>query len=277
MKRSTPGHSIAFVSSQRKTFHSALCHLLHTQFPGHFGPKVAHLFAQEVEQLFEEFHPERSRLSVGQVVWAAVAVDDPPARNKRIEDTRLLPIVLDLVTPGDIDQTVRPGRRLPTRRGKIVRLFQQAHKQGAVLGYPDVALLLHVSTSTVSQEVLAYERETGQSVPRRGTIHDMGPSVSHKAIICYKSFVEGKTTSQIAGETFHCPEEVEYYLQCFRRVRICKDRGMSPEETAQATGHSLPLVRQYLDLINRFHLPSSEQSEDSHPEEVLNANTVTAK
>lgn len=277
MKRSTPDHSVTFVSSQRKTFHSALCRLLQTDFPGHFGPKVAHLFAQEVEQLFYEFHPERSRLSLGQVVWAAVAIDDPPARNKRIEDTRLLPIVLDLVTPHDIDQTVRPGRRLPTRRAKIVRLFQQAHQQGAVLGYPDVALLLHISTSTVSDEVLAYERETGGSVPRRGTIHDLGPSVSHKAIICYKSFLEGKTTSQIAQETFHSPEEVEYYLQCFRRVRICKDRGMSPEETAQATGHSQPLVRQYLDLIARFNLPPSEQPHESHPQGPVNINAVAVK
>jgi hypothetical protein len=277
MKRSTPDHSVTFVSSQRKTFHSALCRLLQTDFPGHFGPKVAHLFAEEVEQLFDEFHPERSRVSIGQVVWAAVAIDDRPARNKRIEDTRLLPIVLDLVTPHDIDETVRPGRRLPTRRAKIVRLFQQAHQQGAVLGYPDVALLLHISTGAVSKAVLAYERETGNSVPRRGTIHDMGPSVSHKAIICYKSFVEGKTTSQIAQETFHCPEEVEYYLQCFRRVRICKDRGMSPEETAQATAHSEPLVRQYLDLIARFDVPPSEQPNATPPQQEVNVSTVPVK
>jgi hypothetical protein len=277
MKRCTPNHSITFVSSQRKTFHSALCHLLQTDFPGHFGPKVAHLFAQEVEELFQKFHPERSRLGVGQIVWAAVAIDDPPARNKRIEDTRLLPVVLDLVTPRDIEQTVRPGRRLPTRRDKIVRLFQQAHQQGAVLGYPDVALLLHISTGIVSDDVLAYERETGNSVPRRGTVHDMGPSVSHKAIICYKSFVEGKATSQIAQETFHCPEEVEYYLQCFRRVRICKDRGMSPEETAQATGHSQPLVRQYLELITRFDLPALEQPMRGRPQEKANPRTVVVK
>jgi hypothetical protein len=276
MKRSPPNHSVTFLSSQRKTFHSALCHLLQTQFPGHFGPKVAHLFAEEVETLFQKFHPERERLSVGQIVWVAVASDDRPARNKRIEDTRLLPVVLDLVTPGDIDQTVLPGRRLPTRRAKIVRLFQQAHQQGAVLGYPDVALLLHVSTGLVSDEVLAYERETGKSVPRRGTIHDMGPSVSHKAIICYKSFVEGKTTSQIAQETFHCPEEVEYYLQCFRRVRICQTRGMSPEETAQATAHSLHLVRQYLDLIARFHLTPSDKRDHTHLHQEVNINTVTA-
>jgi hypothetical protein len=277
MKRSTPGHSITFLSSQRKTFHSALCHLLQTDFPGHFGPKVAHLFAQEVEQLFYDFHPERSRLTAGQVLWVAVAIDDPPGRNKRIENTRLLPIVLDLVTPHDIDQTVRPGRRLPTRRNKIVRLFEQAHQQGAVLGYPDVALLLHISTASVSKEVRDYERETGKSVPRRGTIHDMGPSVSHKAIICYKSFIEGKTTSQVAQETFHSPAEVEYYLQCFRRVKICKDRGMSIEETAQATAHSLPLVRQYLNLLAQFQSSPSEPTNSILPKDMCTQQQLPVK
>jgi hypothetical protein len=37
-------------------------------------------------------------------------------------------------------------------------------------------------------------------VPRRGTIHDMGRSVTHKAIICYKRLVEQKPTSQVACE-----------------------------------------------------------------------------
>ena len=104
-------------------------------------------------------------------------------------------------------------------------------------------------------------------MPRRGTIHDMGRSVTHKAIICYKRLVEHKPTSQVAQETFHTPEDVEHYVQCLRRVQLCRDSGMSPEETAQATGHSLSLVQEYLDLIEVFRLPrlpSSHGKGDSH-------------
>jgi hypothetical protein len=93
-------------------------------------------------------------------------------------------------------------------------------------------------------------------VPRRGTVHDLGRSVTHKAIICYKRLVEKKSTSEVAQETFHSPEEVEYYVQCLRRVQLCRDNGMSPEDTAQAAGHSLHLVKEYLDLIEQFGLPS---------------------
>ena len=41
----------------------------------------------------------------------------------------------------------------------------------------------------------------------------------------------------------------------FRRVQICHDKGMSKEDIAQATAISLPLVQQYLDLIEQFGLP----------------------
>lgn len=255
MSKRSPTRSQAYNASDRKTFHSALCHLLQTEFPGVFGPSVTRLFADRIDALYESCHPPRSRFTVGQVLWLAVAADDPPARNKRIEDTRLVPIILDLVTAQDIDAAIATGLRDQTRRNKILRLFQQAHEQGAVLSYPDVSLLMHLHVSTISDVVLDHERATGETIPRRGTIHDMGRSVTHKRIICYKRLIEKKPTSQVAQETFHHPDEVEYYVQCLRRIQLCSDSGMSSEETAQATGHSLWLVQEYLTLIQEFGLP----------------------
>lgn len=242
-------------ASDRKTFHSALCRLLHTEFPGVFGPTITRLFADKIGELYDQFHPPGSRFKVGQVLWAAVAVDDPPSHNKRIEDTRLLPIALDLVTAQDISGAVAKKGWPAIRRDRIVRLCRQAYAQNAVLSLADVSLMIGMNLNRVSQNILAYERETGESVPRRGTIHDMGPSVTHKAIICYKRLVERKTTSQVAAETFHSADEVEYYVQCFRRVQLCHDKGMSKEDIARATAYSLPLVQQYLDLIKQFGLP----------------------
>lgn len=277
-KSSTPGRLVNFDAAQRKTFHSALCHLLQTEFTGHFGPAVTDLFAERIEDLFDRFHPHRDRMKIGQVLWTGVAVDDPPARNKRIENTRLVPVVLDLVTLRDIEEATLPAQRLATRSAKIVRLFQQAHQQAAVLGNADIALLLHTSLSVVSNTVLAHERLTGQLLPRRGTLHDMGPSVTHKGVICYKHFIERKTTSQIAQETSHSPEEVEYYIGCFQRVKLCQEAGMTTvEEIAQVTGHSKGLVQQYLNLIARLHLSPSDKSHQLPSHRKLNAKTVKAK
>jgi hypothetical protein len=245
----------SFEASARKTFHSAICHLLYTEFPGVFGPAITDLLARKIDELYDHFHPPGSRFRVGQVLWAAVAVDDPPARDKRIEQTRLVPVILDLVTPQDIHETTAPGARLSTRRKKIIRLCRQAHAQGGVLSLADLGLLMHMSISSISREIMQHERGGGDSVPRRGTVHDMGPSITHKAIICYKRLVEKKPTSQVAQETFHSASEVEYYVQCFRRIQLCRDNGMSKEDIAQATGHSLSLVQEYLDLMAEFKLP----------------------
>jgi Protein of unknown function (DUF1670) len=255
MKQSPPTYTQTYDASKRKTFRSALCHLLQTEFPGVFGPAVTRLFADKIDALYERFHPPRSRLRVGQVFWAGVAVDDPPRRDKRIEDTRLVPIILDLVTPEDIDNTRHCKRRMEIRRDKILRLFRQAYEQQAVLSHADVSLLLHVGPNTISQTVLAEQEATGLPVPCRGTIHDMGRSVSHKAIICYKRLVEKKSTSEVAQETFHSPDEVEYYVQTLRRIQLCRDSGMALEDIALATHHSKALVREYLDLIEEFKLP----------------------
>ena len=66
-------------ASDRKTFKGALCHLLHTEFPGVFGPAVTRLFADKIDELYERFHPPQSRFKLGQLFWAGVAVDDPPS------------------------------------------------------------------------------------------------------------------------------------------------------------------------------------------------------
>jgi Protein of unknown function (DUF1670) len=251
-------------ASKRKTFRSSLCQLLHTEFPGIFGPAVTQLFADKIDALYERFHPPRSRLHAGQVFWAAVAVDDPPNRDKRIENTRLVPVILDLVTPHDMDQAMQRGHQFAhIRHQRILRLFRQAYEQGGVLSYADVSLLVHLGINAISQVVLAEQEATGLPVPCRGTIHDMGRSITHKAIICYKRLVEKKSTSQVAEETFHSPEEVEYYVQTFRRVQLCHDSGMGLDGIAQATGHSKSLVQEYLDLIEEFQLPPLANPHDA--------------
>jgi Protein of unknown function (DUF1670) len=254
MRKPSTSGSPVYDASERKTFRNALCHLLRIEFPGVFGPMITNLFADRINQLYEQFHLPASRLKVGQILWAGVALTDLPARNKRIEDTELIPIVLDVVTAEDITQS-KAGRHRQVRRARIVRLFRQAHEQGAVLSQADVSLLTYVHSNTISSYVRKHEQETGETVPRRGTIHDLGRSVTHKAIICYKSVVEHKPTSQVAQETFHSPEAVERYVDCFRRVQLCRDNGMSLEDIARATGHSLPLVREYVNLMDKWQVP----------------------
>ena len=263
MNKRPPTRRHSYDATERKTFRSSLCNLLQTEFPGVFGPAVTRLFSEHIDELYERFHPPGSRFRAGQCLWIAVAVDDPPTRGKRIEQTRLVPVVLDLVIAEDIEDAVAGSVRAKTRPKKVLRLFRQAHAQGGLLTEADVSLLLHMPINTISAVVLNHERTTGQTIPRRGTIHDMGRSVTHKRIICYKRLVEKKTTSQVAEETFHTPEAVEYYVQSLRRVQLCLSAGMTEDDIAAATGRSRSVVREYLELIRDFNLtiPSSAMEE----------------
>jgi hypothetical protein len=263
MNKRPPKRRHSYDAIARKTFRNSLCNLLQTEFPGVFGPSVTRLFSESIDQLYERFHPPGSRFAGGQCLWIAVAVDDPPRRGKFIENTRLVPVVLDLVTAEDLEEAVNNTVRANTRPKKVVRLFHQAYTQGGLLTEADVSVLLHLPINTVSRIVLKHERDSGQIIPRRGTIHDLGRSITHKRIICYKRLVEKKTTSQVAAETYHSPDEVEYYVQNLRRVQLCQNAGMSEEDIVAATGRSLSLVREYLELIKDFNLTiASNEKED---------------
>ena len=85
----------AYDASERKTFKSALCHLLQTEFPGIFGPAITRLFAHKIDELYDRFHPPVSRFKVGQVLGCPVCAHFvhytsrrnrvPPRRGFRVE------------------------------------------------------------------------------------------------------------------------------------------------------------------------------------------------
>ncbi len=136
---------------------------------------------------------------------------------------------------------------------RTARVLKSGDKQKMTLSGVDLSTMFGVSTGTVSRCIRNYEREYNVILPRRGTIHDLGPTVSHKALICKKKLLEGKETPDIARETFHSPESVDRYLLAFYRVRFCIKKGMSIDEIAYATQMSQSLIREYQALYNEIY------------------------
>jgi predicted transcriptional regulator len=131
-------------------------------------------------------------------------------------------------------------------------MFEQAHAQGGVLTHADVGAILHLSAPTVGHYVKEWEAEhVGQLVPRRATIHDMGPTLTHKAVIYRRVILEGQSLETAAQATRHSPAAVERYVRDYRRVQTCLHEGLSTMRTAYATGLSPQLVKQYEDLITQ--------------------------
>jgi hypothetical protein len=125
-------------------------------------------------------------------------------------------------------------------------LCQQAYAQGALLSNCDLAELLGRSDAVIANVLVAHETQTGKLVPRRATLHDVGTGLTHKRIICWKRYAEGKPADVVAKETYHSLEGVDRYLGQFDRVRHCRQQGMSPEKTAFTLNCGVALVNEYL-------------------------------
>ena len=183
-----------------------------------------------------------------------LAGNNPPAHRQRIADTELVPVLLDLSTAEDVQQRID---RLPAPERmlrKALRFCQQAYQQGGLLSNCDLAELLNTGDSDIARVLTRHERLTNTVVPRRATLHDVGTGLTHKRIICWKRYAEGKEPHLVARETYHSLEAVDRYLGQYDRVRHCRLEGLTPEQTAHALGCGLPLVREYLaidDLLEK--------------------------
>lgn len=242
-----------------KTLRQCLMTFISREFPRLGGPWVIELFVAKLLELIETYWVASDRLQPGQTVWQAVAIDERPAYRKSMADTRLVPVVVTLVNQEDITQLRGGADRRQVLKHALVRAAHDAYAQGGVLTVVDLGLLFHESYNEIARLIRRYEAETGETVPRRGNVHDMGRTVSHKAIICRKAYVDGKLTPVIARETFHSPAAVDRYLLDFARVHVavvqCR---MTPEEAAFAIQRPLSLVRQYIQLIDEFGLQSQQ-------------------
>lgn len=246
-----------------KTLENALAHRIAQEFPRIGGPRIRQLCAAMILEVVNDHVREADRLTHGQALWMGIHVDDPPRRHQRIAETDLVPVVLDLSTPEDIQarlDRVPPRGRL---QRKAVRLCEQAYRQKALLSNCDLAELLGVEDGVIAHVLTDYERKNGKPVPRRATLHDVGTCLTHKRVICRKRYAEGKPSHQIAQETYHSLEAVDRYLGQFDRVRHCRRQGMTPEQTAYTLNCSLGLVREYLAIDEALvgETPAKEASE----------------
>lgn len=229
-----------------KTLEAALAHRIATEFPRIGGPRIQRLCAEMILEVIEQHLVPREQVRQGQILWLAISRDSPPRRHQRIADCKLVPVVLDLITPEDLQARLNRDPAWQRLTQKAVRLCKQAYEQGALLSNCDLAELLSTDDSYIAQLMTRHERQTNHLVPRRATLHDVGTGLTHKRIICWKRYAEGKEPDQIARETYHSLEAVDRYLGTYDRVRHCRVQGLSPAETAHLLACNLRLVEEYL-------------------------------
>jgi len=251
MKSGKSSVSCLFGPLQRKTFGAALSQFFEEQCPQMGGQLTRNMLVKNIQQLIEKFYPPNTHLRMGQVMWPAVDEHEKASYGKTIEKTKLKPVFGDVNTQDDIEAILQGERAKIIRQRATIRLFKQAKNQGGVLTGVDAGAMMRLSPATISRYVREWEKEHQEIIPRRGTIHDMGRSITHKKQICYRVIVQGKSIETTARETNHSPEAVTRYVKDYKRILACLNKGLTPKDTAFVAKVSEKLVFEYMNLINK--------------------------
>lgn len=232
-------------------------HLLH-RFLHNYGydkgEVTAKAIVEDILQLLEDFFiignidDDLRHIQRGQLVWMAVPVDEYPQRGKSIAQTRMMPVVLSLVTDADIDHIAYGFDTKTLRKNRIQRLVDEAFDQGALLTQLDLAMLLGMSDAVVSQYVNQIQKE-GHLLPTRGNIHDLSGAITHKREII-SLYLEGYLTPAIAAKTHHSKEAVDRYIKDYHRVEMLWLHGITELQQISHLSHlSARVAQQYVDLL----------------------------
>lgn len=264
MKPKQSNREIQYSPQAGKTLREALRHFITREFPRLGGPWIVELFVDKLLEFVDKYYANRDNLKPGQVLWPAIDINEFPAYRKSTYQMKQVPVVINLITQDDIADLRKGVKWAQILKKAIVRAANDAYSQGGLLTTTDLSILFYHSHSRVADLICQYETETNQMVPRRGNIHDIGRTVTHKRIICRKAFLEGKPTHVIAQETQHSPEAVDSYILDFSRVYFATVQcNMSVDETVFAIQKPRYLVENYVELIKDFGLNEQQVFERS--------------
>jgi len=247
----------------RRDFGSAVEHMLETEFKLVGSHRVIRMMVERIMELHREFFPETKHQSPGTVFWATTKAGEGAkvSWGKRAEEYGIQMVQLPLVTAAEIESRMNGGpgrdpkenRRKEFRRDRMtaVRLLKSAAEQGGLLSGAEVSVLMNRSLIKVHEYIRSHEEETGEALPLKGYVLDMGSSPTHKGIICQK-FEEGMSPPDIARATGHSLEAVDNYLGTYGRIKTLLRKGFDIETICQVTGKARRTVAHYLVIAERY-------------------------
>jgi hypothetical protein len=235
-----------------KTFEGALGAFLSSECPQLGGPRSRQVLVHSISSLVASHFPKTANMAQGQIRWTAVHKNETSSYGKTIAQSKLTPVILDLLPISEITARAEGTSLRDIKKEAISRLFTQAYEQDGVLTNVEVALLLKMSPSTVGNYRREWEKDNARLLPTRGSIHDMGPTLTHKDEILRKLIFEGKSVEQVCMETDHSPEAVLRYTTNFKQVLLCERKGFDVTQTSFATKLSHRLIEEHRKLISDY-------------------------
>lgn len=218
------------------------------------GMVTANAIVDDILLLVETYYrySDNSFIKPGQIVWHAVPIDEYPAKGKSIEQTKLIPVVLDIISESDIDDMRKPIHHRELRLKRVERWTNKAYEQGATLSQLDLAVLLSVNEFTAGNYVREYQSLYNRKLPTRGNIQMIGSGQTHKKEII-SDYLSGYLVPSICQRTNHSKEAVERYIRDFEAVKLLSSKFDDINTISLVTRLSKAVVNQYVDLLPIDH------------------------
>ena len=199
------------------------------------SPWEASALADIVDETFFQSSEAVSYRS-GQMKYSCVRSTEPAG--KPLEQCEMVAVRLTLLDGEDRRELPAEAcqRSTDMRRRRLLRICEEAREQGGLLSQEDLGEILMCDVRTVRRDVAGLRR-AGVVVPTRGTVKDIGPGVTHKAI-AIRLWLEGKEPTEVAQHIHHSLKATEAYLEKFRRVAYLVEKGFTLHEIARVVGMS---------------------------------------
>jgi len=252
MKQHISGNHATFNPQLHKSFVGALGAFFEQECPQLGGFRTRQVLVKCINDMVMQFFPETSHMRPGQITWPTVHKNEKGSYGKSMKNTRLTNVILDLIQPQDAADRADGKKLRVIKKEAAARLCRQAFEQDGCMTNAEIAIMLKISPPTVSKYIAEIETESQTVLPRRGTIHDMGPSLTHKKIIINKLFIEQKTVQQVSRETYHSVRAIERYIVAFKQILLCRQKGMNTEEIAFSVRKTVRLVKEYEKIIDEY-------------------------
>jgi hypothetical protein len=233
-----------------KTLKQILLYRFLHQYGYDKGAVTAGAIIDDMLLLVEHYYrySDQSFLKQGQMVWHAVPIDEPCAKHKSMAQTRLQPVVLDIISDSDIEDWKSPSHHREQRMKKIERWTQQTYDQGALLSQLDLAVLLCTSEYTAGQYVREYHNIYNRPLPTRGNVQLIGSGQTHKREVV-TLHLKGYLVPAICKKINHSQESVERYIHDYEAIRLLASKFDDVNLISRIVRLKESVVKQYLDLI----------------------------
>lgn len=222
-----------------KTPEAAFLHVLQKEF--NFSPRVSCELLNTAKEMLVGGAPS-SGVRPGQVRLVVVSLKAP--FGPPLAETAKVEVTLTL-DAGAEDAEVKGRDGLEDlRRGRILRLTEEALEQGGVLTQEDLARVLGVDRRTIVRDVKVLKAE-GHLVQTRGAVKGVGRGQTHKVRII-ELWLDREGYEKISRWLHHSPQAIKRYVSTFLRIVVLHRQGTPVEEIAFLTQSSVRLAKDYL-------------------------------